>query len=167
MEQRPSLDVVSGAEAMEQVRRFAPPVETGILHLPQEEITWPILVPQGGVQVELDPQSEQQLTYGMATGIVAFDETFYLLGRVDYAYGEQEETAVFRLDYRYDQAMLESISELGIVALSAQIPPQRYTSREELVAYLSEVPTFVCQLDPMEAHRIRVQLIRMEAQKGL
>ncbi|HEU4963531.1 MAG TPA: hypothetical protein VFV52_06685 [Bacilli bacterium] len=166
MDKQPQLDVVSGAEALEQVRRFPTPAETGILHIPEQDITWPMLVPTGGLSLQLDPDSEQQLTYGIATGIVAFDETFHLLGRVDYAYGDQEETALFRLDYRDDQAMLESIAELGIVALSSQIPP-KYAKREELVAYLTEVPTFVCQLDEMEAHRIRVQLIRVEAQKNL
>lgn len=163
MEKQPYLGMVSGEEAMEQLRQFPLPVGTGILHIPDQELTWPMLVPHGGVQLALQPGDEQQLTYGMVTGLVVFEETFHLLGRVDYALGEQEHTAQFRLEWSQDKAMIESIGELGIVVLSDKVPP-KFAGREELVGYLSTVPTFVCQLDAQELHRLRVQMIRMNAQ---
>jgi len=166
MEKQPQLDVMRGAEAAEQVQQYPAPTATGVLHIPEQQITWPMLAPVGGLRVTLDPASEQQLTYGLATGIVAFEETFYLLGRVDYAYGAEEFTSLFRLDWTHDRHLLESIGELGIVVLTGQTPPQ-YASREELVAYLSEVPTFVCQFDETQLHRLRVQLIRMNAQEQM
>jgi hypothetical protein len=163
MEKQPYLGMVSVAEAAEQLRKFPLPTGTGILHIPDPELTWPMLVPHGGLSVTLQPGDEQKLTYGMVTGLVAFEDTFHLLGRVDYALAEHTDTAMFRLEWIADKAMLESIAELGIVVLSAQVPP-KFASREELIHYLSTVPTFVCQLDDQELHRLRVQMIRMNAQ---
>lgn len=163
MEKQPYLGMVSGSEAVEQLRKFPLPVGTGILHIPDPELTWPMLVPQGGLSVTLQPGDEQNLTYGMVTGLVAFEDTFHLLGRVEYALGEHTDTALFRLDWLGDKAMLESIAELGIVVLSHEVPP-KFATREELITYLSTVPTFVCQLDDQDLHRLRVQMIRMNAQ---
>ncbi|MGZ4135654.1 MAG: hypothetical protein ACXVC1_08585 [Tumebacillaceae bacterium] len=168
MEKQPRLELVSGAEAVEQLRQFPLPVDTGILHIPNQldELTWPMLVPQGGVQVSLQAGSENQLTYGIVTGIIAFEETFHLLGRVDYAYGEQEGTSLFRLDWQHDRQMIETIAELGILVLSNAKPP-KMASKEELIAFLSDVPTFVCEIDKMELHRLHIQMIRMNAQEKL
>ncbi|MGZ4030909.1 MAG: hypothetical protein ACXVDJ_01845 [Tumebacillaceae bacterium] len=168
MEKQPRLELVSGAEAVEQLRQFPLPVDTGILHIPNQldELTWPMLVPQGGVQVSLQAGSENQLTYGIVTGIIAFEETFHLLGRVDYAYGEQEGTSLFRLDWQHDRQMIETIAELGILVLSNAKPP-KMASKDELIAFLSDVPTFVCEIDKMELHRLHIQMIRMNAQEKL
>jgi hypothetical protein len=103
------------------------------------------------------------LTYGMVTGLVVFEETFHLIGRVDYALREAEHTALFRLEWKADKAMLESVAELGILVLSDEVPPT-FAEREQLVTYLSNVPTFVCQLEEQELHRLRIQMIRMNAQ---
>jgi hypothetical protein len=161
--QQPRLDLVSGAEALEQLRQFPPPAGTGILYVPNE-LTWPLLVPQGGIKVQLEAGSDKQLTYGIVTGIIAFEETFHIVGRVDYAYGDFEDTVLFRLDWGPDTAMIESIGELGILGLTNEVPPERAT-KEELADYLSRVPTFVCEIDPQEVHRIRIQMIRMQAQR--
>jgi hypothetical protein len=168
LENQPRLELVSGAEAVEQLRQFPLPVDTGILHIPNQldELTWPMLVPQGGVQVSLQAGGENQLTYGIVTGIIAFEETFHLLGRVDYAYGEQEGTSLFRLDWQHDRQMIETIAELGILVLSNAKPP-KMASKDELIAFLSDVPTFVCEIDKMELHRLHIQMIRMNAQEKL
>ncbi|KEO83570.1 hypothetical protein [Tumebacillus flagellatus] len=163
MEKQPYLGLLSGQEALDELRKFPLPVGTGILHIPDQELTWPMLVPQGGVHVRLAPGDEQELTYGMVTGLVVFEDTFHLIGRVDYALRDAEHTALFRLEWNADKAMLESIGELGILVLSDEVPP-KFAGREELVTYLSNVPTFVCQLDEQELHRLRVQMIRMNAQ---
>lgn len=165
MEQQPRLDLVSGAEAAETLRQFPLAVETGILHIPNQ-LTWPILVPQGGLYLQLQAGSDTQLTYGIVTGIVAFEETFHLLGRVDYAYGSQEGTALFRLEWKQDRQMIEAIAELGIVVLSGEKPP-KVASKEQLVEYLTAVPTFVCEIDKMELHRLQIQMVRMNAQEML
>jgi len=163
MEKQPYLGTISGEEAMEQLRRYPHPQETGVLHIPEQGITWPMLVPQEGISLVLDPASDKQLTYGMVTGLIAFEDTFHLLGRVDYAYGDDESTALFRLDWGPDKDMMESIAELGILVLSAQTPP-KFADKNELLAYLSSVPTFVCELDAQELHRLRIQQVRMNAQ---
>lgn len=165
MEKQPKLELINGGEAMEQVRQFPPAVHTGILHIPNQ-LTWPMLVPQGGLSLNLERSEEAELTYGISTSLVAFEESFHVLGRVDYAYQEQEQTRLFRLDWQYDRDMIETIAELGIVVMSEEKPPIKAT-REELVAFLQQYPTFVCEIDPMELHRIRIQLIRMQAQEQL
>jgi hypothetical protein len=163
MEKQPILDMVSGKEALDQLRQYPHPQATGILHVPNQ-LTWPLLVPAGGLAIRLDPNSETELTYGLVTGIIAFEEDFHLLGRVDCAYGEQEETVLFRLDWNGDREMIESIAELGIVGLTAEAPKTTAT-REELADYLGRVTTFVCQLEEAELHRLRIQMIRMQAQE--
>ncbi|MBL0386691.1 hypothetical protein JJB07_08505 [Tumebacillus sp. ITR2] len=163
MEKQPYLGLLSGQDALAELRNYPLPVGTGILHIPDQELTWPMLVPQGGVQIRLHQGDEQELTYGMVTGLVVFEETFHLIGRVDYALREAEHTALFRLEWKADKAMLESVAELGILVLSDEVPP-KFAEREQLVAYLSNVPTFVCQLEEQELHRLRIQMIRMNAQ---
>ena len=166
MENKPILGMVSGKEAMEQLRHFPLPEDTGVLHIPLEDITWPMVIPRGGLKIQLDPASEDKLTYGMVTGIIAYEETFHLLGRVDYAYGGQEDTVLFRLEWKQDRQMIEAIGELGIIVLSA-VKPGNFPSREELAEYLATTTTFVCELDPQELHRLRIQMIRMNAQANL
>ena len=166
MENKPMIGMVSGQEALEQLRHFPLPVDTGVLHLPVEDITWPMLIPYGGLKVRLDPSAEEQLTYGMVTGIIAYEETFHLLARVDYAYGGQEETALFRLEWNQHRQMIEAVGELGIIVLSAE-KPGNFPTREELAKYLATTTTFVCELDPQELHRLRIQMIRMNAQANL
>jgi hypothetical protein len=168
LEKQPRLDLVSGAEALEQLRQFPLPADTGILHIPNQldELTWPMLVPQGGLDLNLQASNEQQLTYGIVTGLIAFEETFHLLGRVDYAIGEHEGTTLFRLDWQRDRPMIETIAELGIVVLSGAKPP-KIASKEALIAFLTDVPTFVCEIDKMELHRLQIQMIRMNAQENL
>ncbi|MFD2171758.1 hypothetical protein [Tumebacillus lipolyticus] len=166
MQQKPNLELVSGVEAIEQVKKYPAPADAGIFHIPNQ-LTWPLIVPEGGLSVTLDPNNkEQELTYGLVTGIVAFEDNFYLLGRVDYAYGSEEQTAWFRLDWSIDKGMIESIGELGIIGLTNKRPP-KLTSKEEMVAHLTAVTTFVCQLDEMELHRLRIQMIRMQEQAKL
>lgn len=168
LEKQPRLDLVSGAEAMEQLRQFPLPADTGILHIPNQldELTWPMLVPQGGLDLNLQVGTEQQLTYGIVTGLIVFEETFHLLGRVDYAHGEQERTTLFRLEWLRDRPMIETIAELGIVVLSGAKPP-KIASKEELIQFLTDVPTFVCEIDKMELHRLQIQMIRMNAQENM
>jgi hypothetical protein len=163
MDNQPILGMVSGKEALDQLRQYPNPEATGILHVPNQ-LTWPLLVPAGGLGLRLDPSSEAELTYGIVTGLIAFEEEFHLLGRVDCAYGEQEETVLFRLDWKSDREMIESIAELGIVGLTAEVP-QTTATREELAEYLGRVTTFVCQLDEAQLHRLRIQMIRMQAQE--
>jgi len=165
MEKQPKLELINGGEAMEQLRQFPPAVHTGILHIPNQ-LTWPMLVPQGALNLNLERSEEAELTYGISTSLIAFEESFHVLARVDYAYQEQEQTRLFRLDWQYDRDMIETIAELGIVVMSETKPPIKAT-REELVAFLQQYPTFVCEIDPMELHRIRIQLIRMQAQEQM
>jgi hypothetical protein len=165
MEKQPQLDLISGGEALEQLRQFKAPVHTGILHIPNQ-LTWPMIVPQGGLNLSLEKEVEANLTYGLVTSLIAFEETFHLIGRVDYAYKEQEQTRLFRLDWQYDRDMIETIAELGIVVMSEEKPAVKAT-REELVAFLQDSPTFVCEIDAMELHRLRIQVIRMQAQEQL
>lgn len=160
--QQPRLDLVTGAEALDQLRQFPHPAGTGILHVPNQ-LTWPLLVPHDGITVQLEETKDQPLTYGIVTGIIAFEDTFHLVGRVDYAYGDFEDTVRFRLDWGSDTAMLEAIAELGILGFTREVPPERAT-KVELADYLSRVPTFVCELDAQELHRLKIQMIRMQAQ---
>lgn len=165
MEKQPRLDLISGGEAMEQLRQFPAPLHTGILHIPNQ-LTWPMIVPPGGLNLQLEQSEEAELTYGIVTSLIAFEDTFHLLGRVDYAYKEQEQTKLFRLDWKYDRDMIETVAELGIVVMSEEKPSVKAT-REELVEFLQKSPTFVCEIDPMELHRLRIQVIRMQAQEQL
>ncbi|ASS76362.1 hypothetical protein CIG75_16325 [Tumebacillus algifaecis] len=163
MQQKPHLELVSGAEAAEQLQKFPAPVQTGLFHIPNQ-LTWPLLVPHGGLKVTLEPgNTEKQLTYGLVSAIVAFEDNFYLLGHVDYAYGDVEHTAVFRLDWTQDRTLIESIAELGIIGLTDQMPP-KLSGKEEMVEHLTRVATFVCQFDAMELHRLKIQMIRMQEQ---
>jgi hypothetical protein len=166
MQQKPILELVTGAEAAEQLQKFPAPVDTGLFHIPNQ-LTWPLLVPQGGIKVQLSAENkEEQLTYGLVTGIIAFEDNFYLLGRVDYAYGREEHTALFRLDWVHDKDMIQSVGELGIIGLTHQMPPV-ISTKDEMVEHLTRVTTFVCQFDPMELHRLRVQIIRMNEQEKM
>lgn len=163
MQQKPHLELVTGAEAAEQLKQFPTPVSTGLFHIPNQ-LTWPLLVPQGGLKVTLEPDNkDKQLTYGLVTGIIAFEENFYLVGRVDYAYGEEEHTTQFRLDWSQDKTLIESIAELGILGLTDKMPP-KLSGKDEMVEHLTRVTTFVCQFDATELHRLKIQMIRMQEQ---
>jgi hypothetical protein len=147
-------------------QKFPLPVDTGILHIPEQELTWPMVIPQGGLSLVLDPALEERLTYGMVTGIVASEHGFSLLGRVDYAYAGQEDVALFRLEWALHREFLESVAECGILVLGGERPPASAT-KEEMADFLTRVTTFVCEFDPLELHRLRIQVIRMKAQEQL
>ncbi|TCP55637.1 hypothetical protein EV586_103290 [Tumebacillus sp. BK434] len=163
MQPKPHLALVTGVEAAEQLKQFPAPVATGLFHIPNQ-LTWPLLVPQGGLQITLEPDNkDKQLTYGLVTGLIAFEENFYLVGRVDYAYGEGEHTTYFHLDWAQDRTLIESIAELGILGLTDKMPP-KLSGKDEMVEHLTRVTTFVCQFDATELHRLKIQMIRMQEQ---